>query len=125
MFLSLLFAFSLFGFTFFSGTACGTSQYYDQQTATCKSCDPTCKTCFGPSKNHCSSCLDDMTLSNSWCICAAGEYFHVQPLKCKACNNQCAISCTGNTPSHCSGCVLSQFDYLDQCYSRCSATQYF
>src|SRR5689334_10188407 len=84
---------------FTCSASCTSSQYYDQSTATCKPCDSSCKTCFGPSTNHCSSCLTGMTLSNNWCICGAGEFFHVQPQKCKSCHNQCAVSCTGSSPS--------------------------
>lgn len=66
--------------------------------AGCKPCHPTCKTCTGPTRGHCSSCPTGFTLADKVCYddntidpnsCLDGTYYDTASEACELCSPEC------------------------------------
>ncbi|MEE6460302.1 hypothetical protein FKM82_000916 [Ascaphus truei] len=76
---------------------------YHTDGRTCKSCQPSCKTCSGPGLGLCTSCEEGLVLSHDGICtqtCFQGYYLDESHV-CKACNHQC-LTC--DSAAECSAC---------------------
>ena len=122
------------------------SNYYPNSTSnTCKSCDPSCYDCTGPSNSVCSQCNSGYYLSGSTCgsasACPSSTYpnsntntctskafslfllvfnFFLQKIGCSSPCNTCSDS------SHCTTCISNYYLQPNgyQCSSTCPTGHY-
>ncbi|KAL4508729.1 hypothetical protein ABPG73_006115, partial [Tetrahymena malaccensis] len=101
--------------------ACPDNQFIDNQTGSvqCSNCNSLCKTCNGPNKNNCLSCLNYLFNSQCYDFQPPQTYCDSQ----KICH-QCSLECNSCQDSKtCSDCLenffLTSDNTCQQCYPNC------
>ncbi|KAL4474454.1 hypothetical protein ABPG72_007853 [Tetrahymena utriculariae] len=84
---------------------CDSSYYVNPFSSICQKCDPSCQTCFGPSKSECSSCASGLTFLNNSCFDECPQnYYTIQQngvKQCFECHRYCQLGCTGPSKEDC------------------------
>ncbi|KAL4440935.1 hypothetical protein ABPG74_009348 [Tetrahymena malaccensis] len=95
--------------------SCLKTEFRDQSTFKCTSCNSTCKTCKGPNISDCTSCIQQLNLIEGKCqICDEGEFYNGDQLesiqqkkydysKCLMCHHTCE-NCQGPLDTDCIKC---------------------
>ncbi|EAS04209.2 zinc finger lsd1 subclass family protein, partial (macronuclear) [Tetrahymena thermophila SB210] len=108
-------------------TICRPNQFQDAINQLCSSCDPSCKTCSGPSSSNCLTCSRGLILHDNECINSCPEQFYYDVVNdiCSPCNSKC-LTCSGSGSDNCLSCKLNT--YLDpsthRCVEGCNKNQY-
>ncbi|KAI1239706.1 Proprotein convertase subtilisin/kexin type 5, partial [Lamprotornis superbus] len=113
---------------------CSPTEYYIEETQTCKSCHKKCFQCSGPTEHQCLSCANNRYLLNRTCVetCPDGYYADSTERQCSACHSTCD-SCTRKHSSQCLSCKLdclscNTYFYLlhstNECVSSCPQYYY-
>ncbi|KAL4476414.1 hypothetical protein ABPG74_010147, partial [Tetrahymena malaccensis] len=123
--------------------SCLPNQYQDKTTAICSSCDSSCASCSGPSKNECLSCSGslyfDSTTQKCTSICPDSyyaEYLYQNQCKsqcpdgyyqdssnnqCTKCNQKCKTCTSMNS---CSSCQSLLIFHNNDCVQTCPSGFY-
>ena len=97
---------------------------YLDENQICKSCDPSCLTCTGPSESQCSSCADGYSLVNyssqTYCeMCSSNCKKCSSNFVCQICNEGFYVTDYGvcfECHETCKECTSSYENNCTQCY---------
>lgn len=101
---------------------CPLGYYRDTGTKNCEACDPSCKSCFGPSTIECEMCFNDKVLYNvgvvSTCINNCPDNYASVGGVCKLCDSTCKV-CKGTLPTDCISCSSPKYLMNGMCLNQC------
>ncbi|EAR88128.2 zinc finger lsd1 subclass family protein (macronuclear) [Tetrahymena thermophila SB210] len=109
--------------------SCQSNQYQDNSTATCSSCDSSCASCSGPSKNECLSCSGSLYFDGNTkqCVstCPDSYFADLSSNTCKQCDPSCK-TCNGSLSTNCESCTLPLYynSINKKCVANCDQNQY-
>ncbi|EWS75787.1 zinc finger lsd1 subclass family protein (macronuclear) [Tetrahymena thermophila SB210] len=104
---------------------CNSNYYPDINSNSCKQCNTSCKTCFGPSSQNCKSCIQGTFLQNGQCVqtCDNSYYNNPQSNVCQKCDSACK-TCSGSSKLECLSCNPNLFLLKNSCYTDCPINYY-
>eukprot|EP00347_Sterkiella_histriomuscorum_P016586 403352623 len=102
--------------------SCPKGTYYDTMLQSCEPCVDVCKTCYGPTSNNCTECVQGylfQAAAHSCKLVICQEPFQIIDevnAECQACTFPCE-SCSG-TPTNCVSCEKS-YEYRNNTCQYC------
>lgn len=100
---------------------------FRNELSSCELCDPSCRTCVGPTNRECILCASDMLYENGSCVpfCSFGHYEVGTPNGrfCEPCHVTCQ-ECSGPLSDQCSQCPEPYKLKEGSCHESCGQRMY-